>query len=73
MDTNLSEGPSDETARFTEKVKAAQIELERATQSLYGNVNSDTYNSQYTHAVLKLDKTEVELEAALSKCRLKKF
>ena len=64
---------SNEIARLTEAVKAAQIELERITQTLYTNLDSETYRGRYTHAVMKLDKAEAELEAALSKFKYKKF
>ncbi len=53
---------SDEIARLTEKAKAAQVELERATEALYTDVNSPAYNGQYTRAVMKLDEAEAELK-----------
>ena len=64
---------SDEITRLTEKVKAAQIELERVTKLLFGDVNSPDRNGQYNQAVLKLDRAEAELEAALSKFKYKKY
>lgn len=66
-------GVSDEIARLTEKAKAAQVELERATQALYTDINNPAYIGQYTQAVLKCDKAEAELEAALAKFKYKKF
>ena len=63
---------SDEIARLTEKAKAAQVELERATQALYTDINNPAYIGQYTQAVLKCDKAEAELEAALAKFKYKK-
>ena len=55
---------SDGIEQLSAKVKAAQIELERATQALYRDVNSQALNAAYNHAVMALDKAEDELERA---------
>ena len=64
---------SDGIAALTEKLKTAQMELERATEALFTDVNSDNANGRYNQAVLKLDRAEAELEAALSKFKYKKY
>jgi Asp-tRNA(Asn)/Glu-tRNA(Gln) amidotransferase A subunit family amidase len=64
---------SDEIDQLTEKVRAAQVDLERITEALYSNLDSPTYKGRYTHAVLRLDKAEAELDQALNKFRRKKF
>jgi hypothetical protein len=64
---------SDGIAALTEKVKTAQIELERATEALFTDVNSDNANGRYNQAILKLDRAEAELEAALAKFKRKKY
>ena len=55
---------SDGIEQLSAKVKAAQIELERAAQALYRDVNSPILNAAYNHAVMALDKAEDELERA---------
>jgi exonuclease VII small subunit len=64
---------SDGIAALTEKLKTAQMELERATEALFTDVNSDNANGRYNQAVMKLDRAEAELEAALSKFKRKKY
>ena len=64
---------SDEIDQLTEKVRAAQVDLERITEALYSNLDSATYQGRYAHAVLRLDKAEAELDQALNKFRRKKF
>jgi exonuclease VII small subunit len=64
---------SDGIAALTEKLKTAQMELERATEALFTDVNSDNANGRYNQAVMKLDRAEAELEAALSKFKYKKY
>ncbi len=64
---------SDQIEQLSEKVRAAQIELERVTQALYKNVNSDLLNARYNAAIMALDKAEAELEDVLTKFKLKRF
>ena len=64
---------SDGIAALTEKLKTAQMELERATEALFTDVNSDNANGRYNQAVMKLDQAEAELEAALAKFKHKKY
>ena len=64
---------SDGIAALTEKLKTAQMELERATEALFTDVNSDNANGRYNQAVMKLDQAEAELEAALAKFKRKKY
>ncbi len=64
---------SDSIAALTEKLKNAQIELERAAEALLEDVNSDNANGRYNQAILKLDRAEAELEAALAKFKHKKY
>ena len=51
---------SDGIEQLSAKVKAAQIELERATQALFRDVNSPNLNAAYNHAVRALDKAKDE-------------
>jgi len=62
---------SDGIAALTEKLKNAQIELERATEALLRDVNSDNANARYNHAVIALDRAEDELERAQLKFKRK--
>ncbi len=62
---------SDGIEQLSAKVKAAQIELERATQALYRDVNSPNLHAAYNHAVMALDKAEDELERALTNFKRK--
>lgn len=62
---------SDGIETLSAKVKAAQIELERATQALFRDVNSPNLNAAYNHAVMALDKAEDELERALTNFKRK--
>ena len=55
---------SDGIAALTEKLKTAQIELERATEALFRDVNSDNANARYNQAIMALDRAEDELERA---------
>jgi len=64
---------SDGIAALTEKLKTAQMELERATEALFTDVNSDNANGRYNQAVMKLDQAEAELEEALAKFKRKKY
>lgn len=64
---------SDGIAALTEKLKTAQMELERAAEALLEDVNSDNANGRYNQAILKLDRAEAELEAALAKFKHKKY
>lgn len=64
---------SDGIAALTEKLKTAQMELERATEALFTDVNSDNANGRYNQAVMKLDRAEAELEEALAKFKRKKY
>lgn len=58
---------------LTEKVKAAQIELERVTAALYQDVHNPQLNAAYNQALLALERAEDELDRALTKFRRKKF
>ena len=58
---------------LTEKVKAAQIELERVTAALYQDVHNPQLNAAYNQALLALERAEDELDRALTKYRRKKF
>jgi len=58
---------------LTEKVKAAQIELERVTAALYQDVHDPQRNAAYNHALMALDRAEDELDRALTKFKRKKF
>ena len=62
---------SDGIAALTEKLKTAQMELERATEALFRDVNSDNANARYNHAVTALDRAEDELERAQLKFKRK--
>ena len=64
---------SESIEQLSEKVKAAHVELERVTQALYKNVNSDLLNARYNAAIMALDKAEAELEDVLTKFKLKRF
>ncbi len=59
--------------QLSEKVKNAQADLERVTQALYKDVNSDNLNARYNAAILALDKAEAELEDALTKFKFKRY
>ena len=59
--------------QLSEKVKNAQADLERVTQALYKEVNSDNLNARYNAAILALDKAEAELEDALTKFKFKRY
>ena len=58
---------------LTEKVKAAQIELERVTAALYQDVHNPQLHAAYNQALLALERAEDELDRALTKYRRKKF
>ncbi len=62
---------SDGIAALTEKLKTAQIELERATEALFRDVNSDNANARYNQAIMALDRAEDELERAQLKFKRK--
>ncbi len=62
---------SDGIAALTEKLKNAQIALERASEALLADVNSPELNSRYTRAVIALDRAEDELERAQMKFKRK--
>lgn len=64
---------SDQIEQLSEKVKNAQADLERVTQALYKDVNSDNLNARYNAAILALDKAEAELEDALTKFKFKRY
>ena len=64
---------SESIEQLSEKVKNAQADLERVTQALYKNVNSDLLNARYNAAILALDKAEAELEDALTKFKFKRY
>jgi len=59
--------------QLTDKVKTAQIELERLNQALYKDVNSPNLHAAYMKAITELDKAEAELEDALIKFKLKRY
>jgi uncharacterized protein Yka (UPF0111/DUF47 family) len=58
---------SDEIRRLTEKLKAAQIEVDRATKALYTDVHDDNLNAAYNRALLSLERIEAELDQAVQK------
>lgn len=58
---------------LNEKVKAAQIELERVTAAIYQDPHNPAINAAYNHALLALDRAEDELDRALTKFKRKKF
>ena len=62
---------SDGIAALTEKLKTAQIELERATEALFRDVNSDNANARYNQAIMALDRAEDELERSQLKFKRK--
>ena len=58
---------------LNEKVKAAQIELERVTAAAYSDVHNPQLNAAYNQALLALERAEDELDRALTKFKRKKF
>ena len=60
-------------ADLTEKLRNAQIELERASEALFTDVKSPELNARYTKAVMALDRAEDELERAKLKFKRKKY
>ena len=58
---------SEEIRRLTEKLKAAQIELDRATKALFTDVHDPNLNAAYNRALQSLDRAEAELDQATAK------
>lgn len=62
---------SDGIEALTKRLRNAQIELERATEALYSNLNSSEVKGRYTRAVLELDRAQDELENAQKRFKRK--
>lgn len=58
---------------LNEKVKAAQIELERVTAVIYQDPHNPAINAAYNQALLALERAEDELDRAVTKFKRKKF
>lgn len=64
---------SEPIEQLNERVRLAQIELERVTQALYKDVHSDAANARYNAAIMALDRAEAELDEVMTKFKYKRY